>query len=165
MFGLRCKATIFVLFFLAVFTPAFAQREGVAFSNFENSPSSGQPNILVNGHFTYGLQCYGDAAYSRGFDFFLSTDAHSPPYAAEIACKGSDCRAAAIFTPGIPVTAGRSYLLELYTKCPTGGSGFIYIPQTTMGTTYEFLSCNDKWNLSIFHKFHSLLPSVSQQFS
>ena len=167
MFGLRRKAiSIFVLFFLTVFTPAFAQLEGEAHSNFENSDSSGQPNILVNGDFRYGLQCYGDWAWSKtgisykgDFDFFLSTDAHSPPYAAEIACKGSDCPKADIVTGDIPVTVGKSYLLKLYTKCPAGGAGWIYIPHTTIGTTIERLSCNENWNLSQV----SFTPAVGRQ--
>jgi len=156
MVELRREAiSVFVLLFLTVFTPAFAQHEEAALSNFENSARSGRPNILVNGDFTYGLQCYGDWAWSKtgknykgDFDFFLSTDAHSPPYAAEIACKGSDCPKASIFTYDIPVNVGKKYLLKVYTKCPTGGSGYIYIPQTTMGNIYEPLSCNEHWNLS-----------------
>ena len=166
MFELRRKAiSIFVSLFFTVFTLAYALRDGVALSNLENSGSSEQPNILVNGDFTYGLQCYGDWAWSRtgkngkgDFDFFLSTDAHSPPYAAEIACKGSDCPKASIFTGDIPVTLGKSYRLKVYTKCPTGGSGYIYIPHTTIGNIYERLSCNENWNLSQV----SFTPAVGQ---
>jgi hypothetical protein len=168
MFALRRKAiSIIVLLFLTVFTPAYAQREGGAFSNFDNSTSGGQPqpNILVNGDFTYGLQCYGDWAWSKtgksykaDFDFFLSTDAHSPAYAAEIACKGSDCPKAEIFTGDIPVTVGKSYLLKVYTKCPTGGRGHIYIPHTTIGNIFEPLTCNGSWSLSQV----SFTPAASQ---
>ena len=166
MLELRRKAlSILVSLFFIVFTLAYAPREGMAFPNCENSGSSEQPNILVNGDFTYGLQCYGDWAWSKtgkngkgDFDFFLSTDAHSPPYAAEIACKGRDCPKAGIFTGDIPVTVGKSYLLKVYTKCPTGGSGYIYIPHTTIGNIYERLSCNENWNLSEV----SFTPAVGQ---
>ena len=163
--GRRKAISIFVPLFLTVLTPAFAQREEAVLSNFENSASSEQPNILLNGDFTYGLQCYGDWAWSTtgknykgDYGFFLSTDAHSPPYAAEIACKGSDCPKASIFTGEIPVAVGRSYLLKIYTKCPPGGSGYVYIPNTTVGNIYEPLSCNANWNLSQV----SFTPAVGQ---
>jgi len=167
MFELWRKAiSIFVLFFLTVFTPAFAQPDGGASSNFENSASGGQPNILVNGAFSHGLQCYVDWVWSKtgmddyngDFDFFLSTDAHSPPYAAEIACKGSDCATAEIATDDVPVTVGKSYLLQFYTKCPTGGHGYFYIRNTTIGTINKPLSCNGNWNLSQV----SFTPAVGQ---
>ena len=156
MFELLRKAiSILVLLFLAVFTPTCALLEAVALSSVENSASSDQPNILANGDFTHGLQCYTDWVWSKtgknyqgDFDFFVSIDAHSPPYAAEIACKGSDCLKAAIITGDIPVTEGKSYLLKAYTKCPKDGLGFIYIPHTTTGNTTKPLTCNGNWNLS-----------------
>jgi hypothetical protein len=115
-------------------------------------------NILTNGDFSKGLACYVDNGGNIGpqnpstYDFYLSTDANSPPYAAELVCNGTaaNCKKypLSIFTGQIPVTTGKSYLLQVSTKCPSTGSGYIYAPKTTRGAIKQALTCNGSWNIS-----------------
>lgn len=73
--------TLKVLFSLLFGALAYAQK---------GDPASSSPkNILSNGDFSKGLACYGDYGWTNGYRFGLSTDAHSPPYAAEIKCEGA----------------------------------------------------------------------------
>jgi hypothetical protein len=115
-------------------------------------------NLLTNGDFSNGLACYVDYGGNIGpqnpsnYEFYLSTDAHSAPYAAELVCNGTSANCKkyplSIFTGQIPAAAGESYLLQVSTKCPSGGSGYIYVPKTTRGTAKQALTCNGAWNTS-----------------
>src|SRR5207253_3426410 len=108
-----------------------------------------------NGDFSYGLQCYGDWVWSKtgqdyvgDFNFYLSTDARSAPWSLEIRCNGPDCLKAAIISGSIPVVPGQTYKLQVFTKCATGGSGFVYVPGMVGGDVAKNVTCDGNWNSS-----------------
>ena len=109
-------------------------------------------NILNNGGFESGLMCYSEWAWSQttndfnsNYQFRLSSDAHSGSNSIEINCAGPDCLKAAIISDRIQTPPGQSYKLNLYTKCPAGRVGYVYIPGTSGGDTFQYLACNDAW--------------------
>ncbi len=128
--------------------------------------SSGGPvvthptNILANGGFELGLECYADwvwsttgKSYKGDYDFYLSSNAHSGSRSLEIRCNGSDCGnggsnggKAAIFTEPIPTAGGQAYSLGVYTQCAAaGGGGFVYVPGTAAGDVTKKVSCDGSW--------------------
>lgn len=112
-------------------------------------------NMLNNGGFEYGLQCYSNWIWSqtgidyRGdYDFVLSTDAHGGTYALEIRCIGSDCGSgakAAIYTQQIASAPSQAYRLTFFTKCPTGMDAIVYLPGMAGGDVYQNVACSDQW--------------------
>jgi len=115
--------------------------------------SAAQSNILNNGGFETGLMCYQDwiwsytyQDYKGDYKFALSSDAHSGAYSLEIACKGTDCMRAAIYSDNIPITTpGQSYKISLYSKCPANTYDFVYVPDTATGNVGQTLTCNGNW--------------------
>jgi hypothetical protein len=117
-------------------------------------------NILNNPGFETGLQCYQNWVWSKScpscdyqgtYDFFLSRDAHSGNYSLEIRCTGSDCGLpgkAAISSNEIYSPNSKAYTLQVYAKCPSDGSGWIYLPSTSQGESIQELVCNGAWNLN-----------------
>src|ERR1700722_11128501 len=96
-----------------------------------NFPSLAQNNILNNGGFESGLMCYDEWMWSNtGIDFkgdyrfSLSNDAHSGSYSLQIACQGTDCLKAAVYSDLIPAPANQTYKLSAYAKCPAGRSAY-----------------------------------------
>jgi hypothetical protein len=109
-------------------------------------------NILNNGGFEYGLQCYGNWVWSKtgedykgDYDFVLASDAHSGSYSVEIRCQGADCLKAAIISQRIPTSPSRAYKLQLYAKCPSGTSSQMSVTDTTAGEEVHDVTCNDQW--------------------
>jgi hypothetical protein len=118
-----------------------------------NSAAFAQNNILNNGGFETGTMCYahwiwGKEDWAGDYKFGLSTDAHSGEYSAEIACRGSDCNKAAIFSDKMPVHPGQTYMLSAYAKCPGRTHSFMHVPGTTEGDVSVDLKCDNKWNLA-----------------
>jgi hypothetical protein len=113
-------------------------------------------NILTNGDFSDGLHCFGDWGWYKDYQFALSTDYHSPPYAAEIRCTGGSCAKASILVTDLPITPGKSYLLQVYTKCKTGGKGDVFMAgkDSTGRLTSQIdsaITCNGEWNNSVVY--------------
>jgi hypothetical protein len=112
-------------------------------------------NILVNGGFEYGLQCYANWVWSQSgvdyrgdYDFWLSTDAHSGSYSLEMRCQGSDCgdgAKAAIYTQHIATPPGQAYRISLHARCASGSTCYLYVPQTSEGELFEYLECTGDW--------------------
>ncbi|MHB8417833.1 MAG: carbohydrate binding domain-containing protein [Myxococcales bacterium] len=117
-------------------------------------------NILVNGGFETGLECYADWVWSTtgkdykgDYDFYLSSNARSGSYALEIRCNGTDCGnggpnggKAAIYTAPIPTPPGQAYTLTVYTQCAAAnGSGFVYVPSTASGDVTRNVTCDGSW--------------------
>jgi hypothetical protein len=132
---------------------AFNQANGVADGS---APLIVTGNILTNGDFSHGQHCFGDWGWSKDYQFALSTDYHSPPYAAEIRCTGGSCAKASISVADLPITPGKSYRLEAYTKCKTGGRGDIFIVSKdstghTFGGIDPAIPCNGEWNNSVLY--------------
>src|SRR5215469_15633130 len=99
-------------------------------------------NILNNGSFEYGMMCHNffqsshtGVDYTGDYRWYVSTDAHSGTYSAEIICTGSDCLRAQLTSNHIPIAAGRSYTLTVWSKCASGETAMSYIPQTVGGDT------------------------------
>jgi len=116
------------------------------------STAVAQNNILNNGGFEYGLMCYSNWVWSQtgqiykgDYRFLLSRDAHTGPYSLEIRCDGPDCLKAAIFLNKIPTPPGQSYSLSFYAKCFTGREAVFYVPNTSSGNLFEYLTCNGNW--------------------
>ena len=118
-------------------------------------------NILVNGGFETGLECYADWVWSTtgknykgDYDFYLSSHAHSGSYALEIRCNGTDCGnggpnggKAALYTEPIPTAGGQAYTLGVYIECAAaGGSGFVYVPGTAAGDVTKAVTCDGSWH-------------------
>ncbi|HTY96757.1 MAG TPA: hypothetical protein VMB91_06930, partial [Solirubrobacteraceae bacterium] len=117
-------------------------------------------NILVNGGFELGLECFADWVWSTtgqnykgDYDFYLSSNAHAGSFSLEIRCNGSDCGdgganggKAAIYTQPIPTAAGQAYTLTVYTQCAAAnGGGKVYVPATASGDITKSLTCDGSW--------------------
>jgi hypothetical protein len=116
-----------------------------------------QGGILNNGGFETGMMCYTDWIWSQtgndfagDYKFSLSTDAHSGAYSMEIACAGTDCLRAAIYSNLIPTTPGQTYKMSLYSKCPANTNTFVHVPGTATGNVTQPLTCNGNWALNQF---------------
>lgn len=117
-----------------------------------------QPSdILLNPGFSQGLSCYRDGASGKtskhgNWRFFLSTDAHSGAYSAEILCDDpnhADCDWAYISTDPVPVTPGRNYHFSLWNKCDAGGfAGLWILDQDDKQLEYQDLNCTGSWESS-----------------
>jgi hypothetical protein len=114
-----------------------------------------QASILNNGSFETGLMCYTDWMWSNtgqdfkgDYKFSLSTDAHSGSYSMEIACAGTDCLRAAVYSNLIPTAPGQAYKLSLYSKCPSNTNSFVHVPDTATGNVSQPLTCNGNWALN-----------------
>jgi hypothetical protein len=109
-------------------------------------------NILNNGGFESGLQCWGNWVWSRScpsceyrgtYDFLLSDDAHGGQNSLEIRCVGDDCGwpgKASISAYGIYGEAEAQYIADVWAKCR--GSGFIYLPHDD---SIHDLLCDGTW--------------------
>lgn len=118
-----------------------------------NCAAFAQNNILNNGGFETGTMCYahwiwGKEDWAGDYQFRLSPDAHSGEYSAEIACRGSDCIKAAIFSDRMPLQHGKTYMLSAYAKCPTGTHSFMHVPEAAEGSVSVDFKCDNKWNLA-----------------
>jgi len=117
-------------------------------------------NILVNGGFELGLECYADWVWSTtgqdykgDYDFYLSSTARSGNHSLEIRCNGTDCGnggpnggKAAFYTEPIPTGPGQAYTLTVYTQCAAAnGSGFVYVPSTASGDVTKSVTCDGSW--------------------
>jgi hypothetical protein len=109
-------------------------------------------NILNNGGFETGMMCYSEwmwsftgQDYKGDYQFLISSDSHSGSNSMEINCAGTDCLKAAIISDKIQTPPGQPYKLNLYAKCPAGRAAFVYVPGTSGGDTYQYLTCNDAW--------------------
>jgi len=125
----------------------------------EQPPVTTYPdNILVNGGFELGLQCYSNWVWSQSgvdyrgdYDFWLSGDARTGDYALEIRCQGADCgdgAKAAIYSQRIPTSSGLAYSLSLHARCQAGAYTYLYVPQTSTGEFFQELTCNGDWALN-----------------
>ena len=112
-------------------------------------PPSTQDNILTNGDFSLGLECWNQWSWSSGSNFSLSTDYHSAPWSGELKCASSSSKPESEYvSPDIPVTPGKSYFLSLWSKCAPGAKAIIYIQATTAprgGIIEDSLTCNGTW--------------------
>lgn len=115
-------------------------------------------NILNNGGFEYGLQCFGNWVWSQtgqdfkgDYDFLLSTNAHSGKYALEIQCNGTDCLKAAAYTQLIYTPANQAYKLSVYTQCPSGGSGIVGVAGTSKGEIDQNVTCDANWDRTVLN--------------
>ncbi len=109
-------------------------------------------NVLNNGGFETGMMCYttsewsqSGAYYTAGYQFLLSTDAHSGAYSLEINCNSMDCLKAAAVSDVIQTQPGQSYKLSVYTKCPAGRLAGFYTAGTAGGDTSQYLTL--QWRL------------------
>ena len=113
-----------------------------------------ESNILKNGGFEHGLQCFGNwvwpetgGDYQGDYDFFLSDDAHSGKFSLKIDCIGTNCEKAAVYTNDIYSPPGQEYRLSLWAKCAAGASAYIYLPYT-QGQQIINLACTGSWTMA-----------------
>jgi hypothetical protein len=119
-------------------------------------------NILNNGGFELGTMCYGQYEWATdpsnvgtGYQFSLSTDAHSGSYAAQIQCvDASQCgypaKAALQASPSFHTPYNQPYNVSVYTRCSPGDLAFFYTPNAAVGTNIPDFICDGGWAENTF---------------